>query len=120
MDQKYILDGKEPKAADLMTWARWFETADRHVANDIVDGYRVSTVFLGIDHRFGDDGPPLLFETMVFPNGGEHLDDMVEQFCERASTWAEAESAHQNGMTGDLPEEQDWLRDMRETLDGAR
>lgn len=25
-----------------------------------------------------------------------------------------------SGMTGDLPEEPDWLRDMRETLDGAR
>lgn len=30
-DQKYILDGKVPKPVDLMTWASWFETADRHV-----------------------------------------------------------------------------------------
>jgi hypothetical protein len=26
----------------------------------------VSTVWLGIDHNFGGDGPPLIFETMVF------------------------------------------------------
>jgi hypothetical protein len=26
----------------------------------------VSTVFLGLDHNFGMNGPPILFETMVF------------------------------------------------------
>jgi hypothetical protein len=30
------------------------------------NGYWVSTVWLGLDHGFGDDGPPLIFETMVF------------------------------------------------------
>jgi hypothetical protein len=30
-------------------------------------GLRVSTVWLGLDHGFGD-GPPLIFETMVFDN----------------------------------------------------
>lgn len=46
----------------------------------------VSTVFLAIDHAFGD-GDPILFETMVFggPLGGEQ---------ERYSTWAEAERGH--------------------------
>jgi hypothetical protein len=95
IDQKYILDGRQPKAVDLMTWARWFETADRHVADEIVNGYRVSTVFLGIDHGFPGDGPPLLFETMVFPNSGASLE---EQFCERAATWDEAEACHQRGI----------------------
>jgi len=97
-EKKYILDGRHAKAVDLLTWARWFETADRHVANEIVNGYRISTVFLGIDHRFSGEGPPLLFETMVFPNGGEHLDDMQEQFCERAATWEEAEACHRRGV----------------------
>lgn len=32
----------------------------------------VSTVFLGLDHSFGD-GPPVLWETMVF--NGEHDQD---------------------------------------------
>jgi hypothetical protein len=26
----------------------------------------ISTVWLGIDHSFGDGGPPLIFETMIF------------------------------------------------------
>lgn len=33
-----------------------------------VDGYEVSTVFLGLDHQHGD-GPPLLWETMIFGDG---------------------------------------------------
>lgn len=86
MNDKYILEGKTAVPADLMTWARWFETADRHVAKDTIGDVRISTVFLGIDHRW-DDGPPLVFETMIF--GGEH-----DQHQTRASTWDEAEKQH--------------------------
>jgi hypothetical protein len=46
----------------------------------------ISTVFLGLDHNFGQ-GPPLLFESMVF--GGEDDGEMV-----RYSTWEEAETGH--------------------------
>lgn len=83
----YVLDGHEPKPVDLMTWARWFEKHEnRRVAKWEEGGIEVSTVFIGIDHSFGD-GPPLLFETMVF--GGPLADEQ-----ERYSTWAEAESGH--------------------------
>ena len=54
---------------DLFEWARWFETADRTIALTQLDGMRVSTVFLGLDHSFGS-GEPLLFETLIF--GGPH------------------------------------------------
>ena len=87
MNDKYILDGKTPKKAnDLMEWGRWFETADHHVAQDVIGDQRISTVFLGLDHSFGS-GPPLLFETMIF--GGPHADHQT-----RASTWDEAEKQH--------------------------
>lgn len=86
MSDKYILDGKTPVPANLRTWIRWFETADRHVAQDQIGDVRISTVFLGLDHQF-DDGPPLIFETMIF--GGEH-----DQYQTRASTWDEAEAQH--------------------------
>lgn len=86
-DQKYILDGHEPVPVDLMTWARWFETADRHVARtEVRPGVMVSTVFLGIDHSFGT-GKPLLFETMVFSDYGG--DNEV-----RYATWDEAVAGH--------------------------
>jgi hypothetical protein len=41
----------------------------------------VSTIFLGLNHRYFGDGPPLLFETMVF--GGE-LDKELERYETKA------------------------------------
>lgn len=89
MIDKAILEGKtvviEP---DLLKWAEWFENnrQKRHVADVTIDGVRISTVFLGIDHDFGG-GRPLWFETMIF--GGPH-----DQYQNRYTTWAEAESGH--------------------------
>ena len=55
-------------------WAAAFED-DKiqrllHEYVDPVGDVRVSTVWLGLDHRFVDEGEPLIFETMVF--GGPH------------------------------------------------
>jgi hypothetical protein len=47
----------------------------------------VSTIFLGVDHRFHDDGLPLLFETLVL--SGPHKGYEV-----RSPTWELAESTH--------------------------
>ena len=75
---KYILDGDgNPKPErSLLKWAMWLEHShlskgkdNRIVQQDRVGGVSISTVFLGLDHNF-DDGPPVLWETMVF--GGEH------------------------------------------------
>lgn len=95
----FILIGREVMPCDLMTWARWFEVASRtpggrHVADDTVGNLRVSTVFLGLNHSFLDDGRPLLFETMVFAledgRGAE-----AEGFdMQRYSTYDEAEAGH--------------------------
>lgn len=91
MSDKYILEGKNPiPCDDVLKWGEWFETAKRHVAVDLVGEVRVSTVFLGLDHSFGD-GPPLLFETMIFK--GPH-----DQYQERYSTWEEAEAGHAKAL----------------------
>ncbi len=101
----YILEGHEPMVVNLATWGKWFKTADRHIGKTDIgvpawkfwlgkllkikkwEPVRISTVFLGLNHSFEDDGSPLLFETMVF--GGKHDQDM-----ERYSTWDEAERGH--------------------------
>ncbi|MCJ7828738.1 MAG: hypothetical protein MUP81_03235 [Dehalococcoidia bacterium] len=84
---KYILDGHRPIIEkDLLTWGKWIETADRKVARTEIGQVKISTVFLGLDHQFGE-GEPLLFETMVF--GGKY-----DQEQERYSTWDEAEKGH--------------------------
>jgi len=57
------------------------------VARSKIGDVQISTVFLGIDHSW-DNGPPVLFETMVF--GGNH-----DQYQERCSTWKQAEDMHE-------------------------
>lgn len=84
---RYVLD-EEHNAVhcpDLLTWARWMEAKEHRWIDEtyLSNGYHVSTVFLGLDHSFGE-GPPLLFETMVFPSH-----DM-----NRYSTWDEAKEGH--------------------------
>lgn len=62
------------------------------VAQEHVGKVWVSTVFLGLDHSFGQ-GDPILFETMVFRDGhGEE--------CERYCTWQEAEAGHRRVCEG--------------------
>lgn len=68
MSDKYILDENgDPKPASLMQWAKWYETNQkgRIVAQEHVGDVFISTVFLALNHNWGD-GPPILWETMIF------------------------------------------------------
>jgi hypothetical protein len=88
----FRLEGHEPvQCADVLEWGKWFETADRHVKQEMIGDIRVSTVFLGLDHSFGDDGPPILFETMIF--GGTH-----NEYQDRCATWDEAVAMHERAV----------------------
>lgn len=88
MAEHYILEGMIPVPCDdFLEWAQWYQTAERHVAQDTVEGVRISTVFLGLNHQFGHSEIPILFETMVF--GGAY-----DQEQERYSTWEQAEVGH--------------------------
>ena len=65
--KNYILDGKIPVPCDnIIEWGRWYEKADRHVGSNLINGARISTVFLGMDHNWNEGGEPILFETMIF------------------------------------------------------
>lgn len=86
MSDKYILDGHEVKECDLMTWAKCFGTADRKVARETIGDSDISTVFLGLDYSVGE-GPPILFETLVF---GGKLDGEMDRY----PTWDKAISGH--------------------------
>lgn len=87
MSGQYILEGhRAVRCDDLIVWARWFEKGDRIVKQETIGESRISTVFLGSDHRLGN-GPPVLFETMVF--GGSY-----DQETDRYMTWEDAESGH--------------------------
>lgn len=85
------------KTCSLMEWATWMESpATRRPfraggrivrKTPLPGGVEVSTVFLGLDQRFDEGGPPVLFETMVFPEC-----DRMERYC----TLDEAEQGHEN------------------------
>lgn len=77
-------------------WSDFIEgnlpTNYKHVGDDMVDGKRVSTVFLGLDHNWNPESKiPIVFETMVFRNS-------VDIYQERYSIWKEAEEGHQRAI----------------------
>ena len=84
---------RQGKPMSLKQWTLSFQGSfdKRRVAETTLpDGKWVSTVWLGLDHRFGMDGPPLIFETMVFKG----RDNMDELDMDRYSTEAEALAGH--------------------------
>jgi len=68
----YMRDGEDEivETDNVIERGEWFENAERHVWITSMHWWdqacvKVSTVFLWLDHSFGE-WPPLLFETMVF------------------------------------------------------
>jgi len=87
----YLLKDKKPyPVEDVSEWGKGMETMNRQVADFHQGSIRVSTVFLGLDHNFFGEGPPVLFETMVFDSAEGPLNEIQE----RCSTWKEAELQH--------------------------
>jgi hypothetical protein len=84
----YVLDatGCPHPVDDPVEWAS-FTDADRRVAQASVGDAWVSTVFLGIDHGFGFNDAPVLWETMIF--GGSR-----DQEQHRYTSQAEALAGH--------------------------
>jgi len=74
----------------LEQWTRLFED-ERHIGYDQIGDVRISTVWLGLDHRLLGHGPPLIFETMIF--GGDH-----DQDCWRYSSEYEARKGHDRAL----------------------
>ena len=100
-DHYYMLNNTRPVATnDVIEWGKWFETTDRKVAETKVirpgkENLLVSTVFLGIDYSLGQGSALELFETMIFVDNG----DFQDIYCQRSSTWTEAQTAHIMAVT---------------------
>jgi hypothetical protein len=65
---------------DILTWAAWYENAERHIGLDTIRDVKVSTVFLGLDHNFYGEGPPILWETAVF---GKEDTDIAARYASK-------------------------------------
>lgn len=85
-------------------WAQWFGNEEnRRVALTETALFQVSTICLGLNHRFSGKGPPILFETMVF-DLHPHLMELfgalrevhsdLDDETRRYTTWNEAEYMH--------------------------
>lgn len=102
----YILEGYDNTPipiTDSVKWGKWMErqkgTTRRRVGLTKVGIYWVSTTFLGMDHNIYDEGPPLLFETMIFES--ENLSAAVRDalnYQERYPTWELAEVGHEEAV----------------------
>lgn len=88
----YILTkDRKVAVASLLEWAAFMERADRTIGRTVVSGFEISTVFLGLDHNYKQEGPPVLWETMVFDDGGRADFD-----CRRcAGSVEQAEAMHE-------------------------
>lgn len=106
----YVLDGHTPVPCDdPQAWADFMTKMDaRRVRWTEHELFKVSTVFLGLDHSFGDKGPPILFETMAFAD-----DSWTDLECARYATWEDAEIGHGaivRRMLARLRATSDWVR----------
>lgn len=70
-------------------WAAMFEESDeRRVKRETINGLDVSTVFLGLNHGYGEKS--LWFETMIF--------GLEDEYQERCETWDEALKMHDRAV----------------------
>lgn len=80
---------RQGQPIELLDWAAKFENPAYMlvVETTLASGTRITTIWIGLDHRFSGDGPPLIFETTV--RGG-----VCSGEGERYATEAEAEVGH--------------------------
>lgn len=91
------------KQGQRITFEEWSATyrAGRSLQVTTVGAFKVSTIWLGINHNFTRDGPPIIFETMI--HDGKEWDQQW-----RYETLEQAEAGHasivmqlRNGTTPD-------------------
>jgi len=75
----YLDENGEIQKGDSLDCNAFLETEkNRKICQDLVDGkIRISTVFLMVDHNYTDNGPPILFETMIF---GGYFDGYQQRY----------------------------------------
>ncbi len=92
---KFRMDGSPypPGLDGLIEWGKDLEDTRGRIIQqeELWNGLWLSTVWLGLNHRYGE-GPPLIFETMAFDHLG--LCGSRGIWTDRWSTLSEAEAGH--------------------------
>ncbi len=90
----YILDeNNQPvEVEDILEWARLIsDDKKKRVDYTKIGNVTISTVFLGLDHGWGREHIPILFETMIF--GGR-----LDNYQNRYETYDQAVEGHKNAI----------------------
>lgn len=107
---KYVLrEGKPVEEPDLFKWGEWMEhSVERRIDETMIGNFRISTVFLGLDHNFSRPFPvpdgyqPIIFETMIFnmidKSKYHRTREEFEDFCERYTTHEAALEGHRRAV----------------------
>ena len=93
MELRYYLLNEDHslRQVPLMEWSNAFEVMDHTIAWSGNANKYVSTIFLGMDHSLFGEGPPIVFETMVFVNKGTYNEELDQiRYC----SWAAAQAGH--------------------------
>lgn len=88
-------DMKTPVKCTREEWGEFMKDhLNRRIALTHLDNSKVSvsTVFLALDHNHSGEGPPVLFETMIFGLPDE------EEYQTRCCTWEEALRMHDDAV----------------------
>ncbi len=94
----YKLDeNKNVVPSSMEEWASFINRDSdqnyRHVGDEVVNGKRISTVFLGLCHNYNPHSKiPIVFETMVFNPDGH------DSYQTRCATWDEAVKMHETAV----------------------
>jgi|ERR1700679_500410 len=86
LGNKFRYFNKKGEPISLIEFSILFENFQyKIIKQENVGKYFVSTVWLGIDMNYRKDGPPLIFETMIFMNdeNDEDKGDPCEHFMEQ-------------------------------------
>ena len=95
-----ILDnGFVVSCPNVTKWTAWMEESfvdgSHWIATDNIQGFRVETVFLGINHNMPGIEPPLWFESMVFRESADGTHGVrIKYDTLRYSTVADALAGH--------------------------
>ena len=91
----------------MWEWSFKKEYLPAHVGEDFIKGWRISTVWLGLNHGWGNEIQ--IFETMIFKAGTEKKEcDFIDMYQERYSHYDHALERHKEiceMITNDLFDE---------------
>jgi hypothetical protein len=82
----------------ILQWEYIFKWTfcEKHVGKTIINGWLISTVWLGLNHSFFKDHAPLIFETMIFKDNPDIPNcEICEHYQERYCTYESALIGHE-------------------------